>query len=117
MGNEASGTAFEFEGRPFEPGKLPPMVRYDPVTPGFFKSMRIPVTRGRDFTWDDLRPGVLSVVVNETAAKQYWPGEDPLGKRLRRSGDAGKEHTPWFTVVGVVGGVRQVGPREAPSNR
>jgi len=84
--------------------------------PGFFKSLRIPVLRGRDFTWDDLRPGVASVVVNEAAAKQYWPGQDPLGKRLRRSGDSDAEHTTWFTVVGVVGSVRQTGPRDLPES-
>jgi predicted permease len=109
-----SGTAFEFDGRAVDPGRVPPIIRYHVITPGFFETMRIPVLKGRDFTWSDLRAGVNPIVVNQLLVDQFWKGEEPIGKRLRRSGSDPKVVRPWYTVVGVVGTVRQVGPREEP---
>jgi putative ABC transport system permease protein len=106
-----SGTAFEFDGRPVEPGKLPPIIYHANVTPGYFAAMRTPITSGRDFAWTDLREGVNQVLVNQTMAKQHWPNQDPIGKRIRRAGEE-KDKKPWFTVIGVVADVRQAGPRE-----
>ncbi|HYN06422.1 MAG TPA: ABC transporter permease [Vicinamibacterales bacterium] len=107
-----SGTAFEIDGRPMEPGKLPPIVSYQIITPGFFAAMRTPIARGRDFAWSDLRAGVNSIVVNQQMVDEFWKGQDPIGKRIRRSGSDANEVRPWFTVVGVVTNVRQAGPRE-----
>jgi putative ABC transport system permease protein len=107
-----SGTAFDIDGKPVEPGKLPPIIYHAIVTPGYFAAMRTPITSGRDFAWSDLREGVNQILVNQTLAKRYWPNEDPLGKRIRRAGGDEKEVRPWFTVIGVVRDVRQGGPRE-----
>ncbi|HEY7475926.1 MAG TPA: ABC transporter permease [Vicinamibacterales bacterium] len=107
-----SGTAFEFDGKALEPGKLPPIVSYSVVTPGYFRTMRIRIARGRDFAWSDVREGVNAIVVNELMAEQNWKGQDPIGKRIRRAGSNSNEARPWFTVVGVVGNVRQGGPRD-----
>jgi putative ABC transport system permease protein len=112
--NNASGTAFEIEGQPLDPTKLPPMVQYDTVTPGFFQTLRVPVRQGRLFEWSDLREGLRPVIVNEAAAKQFWPGQEPIGKRIRRSTSSATDAPPWFTVLGVVGNVRQAGPRQPP---
>jgi putative ABC transport system permease protein len=73
------------------------------VSPGYFGSLRIPLVRGRLFTEEDGPddPGV--VVVNRTMARRFWPGEDPLGRRIRFGANR-----PWMSVVGVVGDVRQV---------
>ena len=108
----ASGTAFEIDGRPTEPGKLPPIVSYQMVTPGYFDAMRTPIARGRDLAWRDLRDGVNSILVNQQMADEFWKGQDPIGKRIRRSGTDASEARPWFTVVGVVTNIRQEGPRE-----
>jgi predicted permease len=108
-----SGTAFEFDGKALELGKLPPIVSYSVVTPGYFRTMRIRIARGRDFAWSDVREGVNAIVVNELMAEQNWKGQDPIGKRIRRAGSNSNEARPWFTVVGVVGNVRQGGPRDA----
>jgi putative ABC transport system permease protein len=71
------------------------------VSPALMQSMRIPLLRGRLFTWDDdeRRPAV--VIVSEEMARRFWPGQDPIGKRLRIA----RPGTPWLTVVGIVGNV------------
>lgn len=78
-------------------------VDYERVTPGYFQTLGIPLLRGRDFAWTD-RQGTLPVaVVSQSAAELFWPGQDPIGKRLRW---LYSRDLPWITVVGVVGDVR-----------
>jgi putative ABC transport system permease protein len=107
-----SGTSFELDGRPVVPGNLPPIVSYQVITPGYFSAMRTPIARGRDFAWSDLRDGVNSIVVNQRMVDEFWKGQEPIGKRIRRSSSDPNEVRPWFTVVGVVTNMRQEGPRE-----
>jgi ABC-type antimicrobial peptide transport system permease subunit len=73
------------------------------IGPGYFRTTGIALLRGRDFTPAD-RVGAMStsVIVNETMARTEWPGEDPIGKRLRRRDPAG-----FFEVVGVAADTRQ----------
>ena len=72
------------------------------VGPGFFEAMRIPILAGREFTTDD-RDGTRPVtVVNRAFADRYFPGVDPLGRRIRLS-----PITPWMTVVGIAGNIRR----------
>jgi predicted permease len=96
------------EGRPVEPGREP-IVQYGGLTSGYFSAMGIPLLAGRDFTeremWDE--PG--AVIVNQALARLLWPGEDPLGRRLKHGPDQ-----PWLTVVGVVADVRQRRIDESP---
>ena len=68
------------------------------VQPGFFEALRIPVRDGRPFTHADLKANV--VIVNERAARSFWPGAPAIGKRLRLGAK-----DQWTTVVGVVGDV------------
>ena len=75
------------------------------ATPDIFSTMRIPLRVGRLLNESDSRPEPLNVVVNETAARAYWPGRDPIG----RSGRLSQQDNPPFTVVGVVGDVRNNG--------
>ena len=77
--------------------------------PGYFKALQISLLRGSDFDSGDLRDGVTTVVVNKTAAAQFWPGQDAIGK-IRGVGSAA-ESRPWSTVKGVVADVRQAGLR------
>jgi putative ABC transport system permease protein len=77
------------------------------VSTDFLKAMGVPLVRGRSI---DRRDGAESrrvAVVNETMARQYWPGMDAVGKRFK-IGDPDSD-VPWITVVGVVGDVRQMG--------
>jgi len=80
------------------------------ATPGYFLAMGITVLRGRAFEAQDTDRSPPVVVVDETLAKTYWPGEDAVGKRLRRPG----KDVPWDTVIGVVRHVRSR-TLEAPS--
>ncbi len=112
ISGRTSGTAWEFDGRPTEPGRLPPMVHYATVTPGFFPALRIRLMRGSDFDTSDYREGVRTVIVNQAAAAQYWPGQDPIGKRVRGVGES--QTRPWYTVKGIVADVRYEGLRVPP---
>jgi predicted permease len=73
------------------------------VSPGYFAALGVPVLRGRVFNAQDVNPANAAVVVSESLAKRFWPGENPIGKRLKGSA------TPWLTVVGMVGDVRHNG--------
>jgi putative ABC transport system permease protein len=94
------------EGRPKpRPGESP-SATYRIVMPGYFETMRLPVRRGRAIAYsDDARaPGV--VIINERAAAEYWPGEDPLGKRITFDDDQ-NDRPAWLTVIGVTANAKQ----------
>ncbi len=112
IANSAPGTAHEFEGRPLASNQLPPMVHYKYVGRGYFETMHIPMVRGRDFDANDFKGEVHSIIANQALADLYWPGQDPVGKRIRLSSDGEKQVPDWFAVVGVVGNERQDGLRE-----
>jgi putative ABC transport system permease protein len=76
------------------------------ITPGYFGTMAIPLARGRDIAWSDAEETDHVVVVSEKAAATFWPGKDPIGKRLTLGRP--DSSTRWLTVVGVVGNVRQL---------
>src|SRR5260221_7866045 len=73
------------------------------VTPGYFAAMGIPLERGRFISNSDIRGGLAVAVVGRSLAERFWPGQDPIGKRVKV--EVGAEN-PWMTVVGVVGDVR-----------
>ena len=101
------------EGRPLDIGSaINSMMRL--VTPGYFATMKIRLLRGRTFTADDRRGGPLVMVINETLAREAFPGQDPIGKRIACC-EAGPDGTPgWKEVVGVVNDVRAAGLQEEP---
>jgi putative ABC transport system permease protein len=73
------------------------------VSQNFFATLRIPFVAGRTFLEGEMTPTPTAVVVSERVAQRYWPGQDPLGKRLRLETDA---KSPWLTIVGVVREIR-----------
>ena len=75
------------------------------VGPGYFNTMQIPLMKGRDFTDNDRDEAATVVVISEKTAAHYWPGQDPIGKRLKPG--SATDDTPWRTVIGVVKDVRQ----------
>ncbi|MGH9495364.1 MAG: ADOP family duplicated permease [Candidatus Sulfotelmatobacter sp.] len=87
------------QGKTFAPGELPDPLVYV-ITPGFIRAMGIHL-HGRDFTWADGPKSQPVVLINASAARTYWPGEDAVGKILSRGGDA------YVVVVGVVDDVRE----------
>jgi predicted permease len=96
------------EGQPAQRPEDPaPPLTEDQVIPGFFEAMRIPVLRGRSLNDGDLADGAPQVVViNEEMARRFWPGQDPVGKRLKYGLDPAASN-PWKTVVGIVADMRR----------
>jgi predicted permease len=76
------------------------------ISPGYLRTMRIPLLRGRDFSPLDLKDGPRVAIVNQAAAAYYWPGQEPLGKRLRFFGDqqpaevVGVAHNANYQAIG-----------------
>jgi predicted permease len=100
------GTGFLVEGRPIPPKGSEPVASADWVTPGFFATCGIRIERGRDFTDAD-RPGAPHVaIISHSMAAKFWPGEDPIGKRI---GDPDPTNPNWCEIVGVVNDINGVG--------
>lgn len=115
MRGSRSNWDVEVEGHPTLPGQARPSPYYHAVTPDYFRSLGIRVTRGRGFTAEDDNARLELALVNESAARMLWPGEAPLGRRFRLSGGPEDNPFPWVTVVGVVSDVRSTRLDEAPS--
>lgn len=109
IGGDDFGTGFLVEGRPKPNPGYEPHAGYQIVMPGFFHAMGIPLKSGRDVRDADTHTGPRVVLINETLARQTWPGEDPIGRRVRFD-DEGE----WMTIVGVVGDIRHLGPAVPP---
>jgi predicted permease len=86
-----------------------PDANYVCVGPHYFKTMQIPIVRGRIFSDFDTQSSEPAAIISQSLATKYWPGQDPIGKRLKLSEDADDNTQPWRTVVGVAGNVRSDG--------
>jgi predicted permease len=96
----------EIDGRPkSRPGEAPDAV-YRIAMPGYFETMQLPVMKGRAFTYDDNRRAPAVIIINERAAERFWPGENPIGKRLQFLRRSDTEQPNWMTVVGVTANAR-----------
>jgi len=97
---------FTVEGQSPKDAERNPLLNFETVTPDYFRVMGIPLKAGRAFDQRDRegQPGV--VVVSEALARRHWPGQDPIGKRLKLPLPPTEYHDAWLTVVGVVGDAR-----------
>jgi predicted permease len=86
------------EDHPLDPGKQAPQVMYNPVTPTYFDTLRIPLQSGRTFTDADNEKAPRVAVINQAMAAKFWPNENPLGKRFSTKAAKG----PLTEVIGVV---------------
>jgi putative ABC transport system permease protein len=109
IGGDDFGATITIEGKPLPPAGQEPAVGYQIVTPGYFEAIGMRIRSGRDFNQSDTRDSAPVVLVNETLARQHWPGEDPVGRRLRIGRNPS---TPLATVVGVVSDIRHLGPTQ-----
>jgi putative ABC transport system permease protein len=100
MGQSDSSAGFLVEGVPDPPPGQQFDGGYRVCTPGYFKTMGVPVIRGREFTEADTADSSLVIIVNETLAKRFWPNGDALGEHIRFG------RARW-EVVGVVGDVKR----------
>lgn len=100
-----AGRGFQIEGRPpAAPGQLPG-ASYSVACPNYFRTMGIPILKGREFTPQDTVSAPGAIVINETMAGAFWPNQEPVGRAIRLGGSDG----PRLTVVGVVGDVHHLG--------
>jgi putative ABC transport system permease protein len=103
---EAYGVQFD-RGAGGDPNEDGPAFRYA-VTPDYFATMRIPLRRGRLLDAGDRPGGPAAVLINESLARRRFPGQDPIGKRVRIGPQIDRADLPPSMVVGVVGDVKQV---------
>jgi len=109
MSNNNWTRSFLVEGFQPAPNANGPWGDFRIVTPGYFAAMGIPVRKGREFDETDVLQGRKVAVVDEVLANKYWPGQDPIGKRLGGGSDSNPE---WWEVIGVVGHVMQNSPKD-----
>jgi predicted permease len=91
--------SFEIEGRELQPGTA--VADDHLISPDYFRALNIPLMRGRFFTELDGKQGPPVVIINQTLAERFWPGEDPIGKQMRIRRDA-----PPVEIVGIVANVK-----------
>ncbi|HKS10240.1 MAG TPA: ABC transporter permease [Pyrinomonadaceae bacterium] len=104
LGGSNSSDAYLVEGEAEPAPGNENVGRYRVCTPDYFTTMQIPILRGRAFTDQDKAGAPLVVIVNETLARKHWPGQDPIGKRIRFHAPLDK--APWMEVVGVIKDVK-----------
>jgi len=97
---------FAIGGRPEATGEDEPHAQIRIATPGYFRTMGIPLLRGRGFTAEDRAGGDNVLLISAQAARRYWPNEDPIGQTLE-TGWHRDGHALGGRIVGVVGDVRQ----------
>jgi putative ABC transport system permease protein len=101
-------TPVHIEGKPTPDGQAH-TVQFRRSSPGYFATLGIPVLKGRDFSASDGVDQPWVAVVSQQFVNQHWPGEDPIGRRVRRG-----TNPRWLTVIGVVGDVSDVGFAQRP---
>jgi predicted permease len=95
---------FSIEGVP-DPPERKLSVRFNIVGPGYFTTLGIPLTQGRDFADTDADGTPMVIVVNQAMARRFWPKQNPIGRRITT------DNKTWYSIIGVAGDVRQMGLR------
>jgi putative ABC transport system permease protein len=103
FGGGRNANSFTIEGRPRKPGELQ-IADQRHVSPNYFQTMNIPLVSGRRFQDTDDSRAEAVVIINRSLAKQYWPAEDPINRRVR----VGLEPNAWLRIIGIVEDVRHV---------
>jgi putative ABC transport system permease protein len=99
-----AATSMQIVGKPIPPQGQEPVADVRVITHGYLKTMGVPLLKGRLFNEQDASDAKGRVIINETMALRHWPGEDPIGKRVRIAWDSFEDE-----VIGVVGDVRHAG--------
>jgi putative ABC transport system permease protein len=98
------GDFLTVEGQPASSFGQAPRINLGIITPQYFRAMEIPLLAGRVFTDADSPDAPLAAIIDEQLAREYWPNESPLGKRIRIG--LPNNDNPWLTIVGMVGNVQ-----------
>ena len=103
--------SFQIENRLIEDGGVAPVLDFRIASPGYFRTIGIPLVAGRTFTEQDDAQAVPVAVINRSMARTYWGDEDPIQRRVSFDNGA-----TWLTIVGVVGDVKEYGPAVAATD-
>ena len=104
LGGGSLGRSLTVEDYPVLSVGQTPLVNNCVITPNYFGAIGITLLTGRDFTNADARDAAKVTIIDERLAREYWPNESPLGKRIRFGPP--EDNEPWHTIVGVVGEVK-----------
>jgi len=105
-------TGFRVEGRPITTPDKWPMVNYRAVSPNYFRAMGVPVVQGRAYTERDNSNAPPVMIINQQTAREIFPDENPVGKRITFGNVDQNQQPVWFEIVGVVANVRSLELRE-----
>jgi putative ABC transport system permease protein len=111
LGGDVDRYGFHVEGKIHANPELDESAERFCISPGYLDAMRIRLLRGRDISESDTSTAQQTILISDTAARRMWPGEDPIGKRVKLGG----MDLPWWTVVGVVADVHHSGLDIAPA--
>jgi putative ABC transport system permease protein len=111
LSNTPSSGTFTLEDRPPFPPSEEIEATIDGVSPGFFEMMQARLVHGRFLNQYDTPESQRVIVVNETFASRYWPGQDPVGKRMVFGRPS--DRNQWITIVGVIGDMRRRGMHQS----
>ena len=104
LGGDDWGRSLTVDGFPVLPLGQAPSIQHTVVSPDYFRTMGIPLLSGRDFNDADAKGSPDVTIIDERLAREYWPNESPIGKRVRFGPP--EDNEPWHTIVGVVATVR-----------
>jgi putative ABC transport system permease protein len=113
LDGDGGASFYAAEGQPAVNAQNVPRIYVHLVTPDFFSTLRIPVVSGRTFNDAEISPTSQVAMVSEGVVKRFWPGQDPIGKRVKFGGLASQN--PWLSIVGVVGEVKFRGLPQNPT--
>jgi putative ABC transport system permease protein len=109
MSGSNTSASFSVEGLQVAQGESSPHGDPHYVSSDYFQTMQIPLLKGRYFTEQDTKDSLPITIVDDVLADRYWPGEDPVGKRIAAFFDSKGNQLNWRTIVGVVGHVKRYG--------
>jgi putative ABC transport system permease protein len=115
LGEGSSATTVALEGQPeAAPGKELRVYNHY-VSPGYFETLAIPLVHGREFQSEDKKEAQGVVIVSQSLAERFWPGQDPVGRQLKEGSNPDAQR-PWYKIIGVAADVRHRNMREIPND-
>jgi predicted permease len=113
LSGASNAVFYTAEGQPPVTAQNMPRGYVHRVTPDFFSTLRIPMRQGRTFLESEMTPDSRAVIVSERVVTRFWPGQDPVGKRIKIGSLTSAN--PWLLIVGVVGETKYRGLPENPT--